>query len=163
MACHWVKKSSSILMTCQTRQVGVETPFIHRNCTTLCAACADIQTEYTLHSSSEPVSVSMALCRVSPRSDRGSSRYGPILEGPGWPPGTGLDTGLDGGVGDEAPRSPGESPASAPSLAHLAGGWSSESSRLCAALRRHGGAGLLHCKFILTGRFSTKTEKNPSL
>lgn len=75
---------------------------------------------HTLHSSSSPVSVSMALCMPS-LSVRGSSKNGPILDGPWWLPVGLLGTGLPGDPG-EVPRSPCVSPASALSLAHLAGG-----------------------------------------
>lgn len=110
---------------------------------------------HTLHSSSSPVSVFMALCMLS-RSARGKSRKGPILDGPWCVGGTGFKTELTGEPGD-VPRSPCVSPASALRRAHLAGGWSSESSRLCATLPvRMQGAGLIHCKFILIGRFTIK-------
>ena len=127
----------------------LETPFIQRNCTMAGIA-------HTLHSSSSPVSVFIALCTLS-RSARGRSRNGPIRDGPWWVAGTGLETGLTGDPG-EVPRSPCVSPASALSLAHLAGGWSSESSRLCATLpvRMQAGAGLLHCKFIPTRQISPR-------
>lgn len=107
---------------------------------------------HTLHSSSSPVSVFIAPWRLS-RSARGSSRNAPILDGPWWVAGTGLAAGLTGELGD-VPRSPCGSPESALSLAHLAGGWSSESRRLWATLRMQGATGLLHCKFILKGRFT---------
>lgn len=115
---------------------------------------------HTLHSSSSPVSVFIALYMLS-RSARGRSRKCPILEGPWWVDGTVFVTGLTGDPGDEL-RSPCASPASTHSRAHLAGGWSSESSRLCATLRMQG-AGLLHCKFIfckfiLIARFTIKVQ-----
>lgn len=117
---------------------------------------------HTLHSSSSPVSVFIALCTLS-RSARGRRRKGPILEGPWWVAMTGFETGLTGDPGEE-PRSPCVAvspPASALSLAHLAGGWSSESSRLCAAALpvRMQFTGLLHCKFILMDRLAMKVKK----